>query len=667
MTDISTDKTLVSWVYLASTTQRGGSALTLQRDGRFDGIVFGEVLPGRWMAGSDGHRRTPADQRASPLEQADDKTLIQMAIVYRGDRISIYRNGELYACHAAENVPLLGGNDSVAVFGLRHQDTAGGSLQGAIEDARIYDRALTAAEIRALRPDRPGDIEPYAWWTFAPGQETDRMGRFRYNHLYHGARIAGGRLVLATEEATLVACARPQPAYHLFHDGTSGGPFDPNAAFYWNGRYHLHYIVWERGGLSYAHVSSPDMVHWRRHPLTLTHRRMGRWLASGTGIVNKAGVPTIIYHGCDPAICRHEEGVGQNCLGYARDADLEEWEPGARPVEPGLAPGQDPGPIARWDPDLWLEGDTYYALFGVHPGAERHGKRPTLMRSSDLETWEYVGEFFGAEMADVARDEDLSCPNFFALGNQHMLLCLSHNRGCRYYLGTWQDEKFTPTFHGRMNWRGAEVFAAESLLTPDGRRVMWAWCIGSGAGRLGVQSLPRELSLPADGVLRLKPLRELAQLRHDPVRLGSFVVAGAAPLRLERVAGDLLEIGVAIRQGTARRYGMRLLCDQGNGRGMDVVVEPARRTISLGPTTAPLELAPHEDIHLRAFVDRGIVEVFANDRQALVGHHVYAPEETGVCLFSEGGPMAVRALESWSMRPVTPGANPALSRAGQSA
>ena len=66
-----TDKTLVSWVCLDNTTQRGGSALTIQRGDQFDGIVFGERVSGRWMAGSDSFQRTPSDQQASAVEKAD--------------------------------------------------------------------------------------------------------------------------------------------------------------------------------------------------------------------------------------------------------------------------------------------------------------------------------------------------------------------------------------------------------------------------------------------------------------------------------------------------------------------------------------------------------------------------------------------------------------------
>ena len=99
-----TDKTLVSWVTLANTTQRGGSALTVQHGDQFDGIVFGETEAGRWMAGSDNFARTQDNQEANPAEQSDAQTPIQMAIVYAGGRISIYRNGTSYASYDAKNI-----------------------------------------------------------------------------------------------------------------------------------------------------------------------------------------------------------------------------------------------------------------------------------------------------------------------------------------------------------------------------------------------------------------------------------------------------------------------------------------------------------------------------------------------------------------------------------
>ncbi|MCX5654275.1 MAG: DUF1080 domain-containing protein, partial [Planctomycetota bacterium] len=94
------DKTLVVWVAPANLTQRGGSVLTIDdQDSHFDGIVFAELAPAKWMAGSDFFRRTQEDQANCPAETADPNTLVQVAIVYRGSLITVYRNGKEYSRH----------------------------------------------------------------------------------------------------------------------------------------------------------------------------------------------------------------------------------------------------------------------------------------------------------------------------------------------------------------------------------------------------------------------------------------------------------------------------------------------------------------------------------------------------------------------------------------
>src|SRR5574341_2034753 len=74
---ITGDKTLVAWAAPANLTQRGGSILTIE-DGQshFDGIVFGEIAPARWMAGSDFYRRTLRGQGKVPAETASAKSFV---------------------------------------------------------------------------------------------------------------------------------------------------------------------------------------------------------------------------------------------------------------------------------------------------------------------------------------------------------------------------------------------------------------------------------------------------------------------------------------------------------------------------------------------------------------------------------------------------------------
>lgn len=446
-----------------------------------------------------------------------------------------------------------------------------------------------------------------------------------------------------------------RPVYHLVSQSKRSHIADPNFAFYWKGRYHLFYITVRNGVTkkrNFAHVSSTDMVHWQHHPET----NFGG--LSGTMFLSTEGVPTIIG-----------KSSKKITMLTPMDNQLEQWEL-LTTVEPTFGPGQDGSRMSEkhWDPDAWVVGDTTYVLIGSHPLSPE--SQPALLKTTDMKTFHFVDYFLDVDVPGVARssdvktNDDLSCPNFFPIGDKWMMLCISHNKGCRYYLGDWKDEKFIPDFHGWMNWykgengskhgHGGDVFAPESLLTPDGRRVMWAWLFAQSTLRVSpnwqeVISLPRELSLPEDGILRIKPLRELEQLRHNLKTENNIRVEAAVPHRLKNISGDTMELMVTIKRGDAQRYGVKILCDQDNGKGLAVVVDTRAKTLQVGKSIAPLELKAGEEIQLRIFIDRSVVEVFANDRQAVVWQHVYEAGDTGVCLFSEGGAMEVSEVKSWQM------------------
>jgi hypothetical protein len=271
-----------------------------------------------------------------------------------------------------------------------------------------------------------------------------------------------------------------------------------------------------------------------------------------------------------------------------------------------------------------------------------------------------------------------------------MLLCISHPLGCRAYLGDWDDktEQFVPETHVRMNWRRddqpiygvlerTDVFAPESVLTPDGRRVMWAWLTSVGPdGALlerTIQSLPRELSLADDGSLRIKPLRELEGQRFDPVTLHDIAIAhpitghgddvppagGPALQRLVDFDGDALEIRVVIPREQAMRklFGFVLFSD-GAGGGLPIVLRPETGTLRVGITDAPFavaDLPEGEDVELRIFIDRYLVEVFANDRQALVAAYLDGAGGSGLDAFTVGASTTIERLDVWRLRSTNQG------------
>jgi hypothetical protein len=96
----------------------------------------------------------------------------------------------------------------------------------------------------------------------------------------------------------------------------------------------------------------------------------------------------------------------------------------------------DDGTDQPWEPAGWVAGDSSYALFGGHrPGSV---KAPAFAGE-----WKYVGDLMGNAVEGVSINEDVSCADFFQLGNQRMLLCISHRLGARYYL-RGRTSSFTP-------------------------------------------------------------------------------------------------------------------------------------------------------------------------------------------------------------------------------
>ena len=70
---------------------------------------------------------------------------------------------------------------------------------------------------------------------------------------------------------------------------------------------------------------------------------------------------------------------------------------------------------------------------------------------------------------------------------------------------------------------------------------------------------------------------------------------------------------------------------------------------------APLELKDGEPLKLRVFVDKSVVEIYANDRQAIC-RRVYPgrPDSLGVALFATGGKATLSSVRAWEMMPSNP-------------
>ena len=455
-----------------------------------------------------------------------------------------------------------------------------------------------------------------------------------------------------------------RPGYHFVVPEGLARPFDPNGCIFWKGKYHLMYIFQDPdlpdGGHCWGHVSSVDLVHWTHHPAALVPRPddPDRGIFSGNAFVNKRGEATILYHGV---------GVG-NCIATSSYDDLTDWAKlPSNPIVPSPKEGDPEFGIYRsWDPHGWVENNTYYGLFG--------GTRPSIFKANELDKWEYVGNLFAHAAPGVDINEDVSCPDLFKLGSRHVLLCISHRLGCSYYVGDGKDEQFYPEIHRQMSWVDNAFFAPETLLDDAGRRIMWAWIFdgrspetAASSGWSGTMSLPRVLSLGKDNTLRMRPVEELKQLRYDHKETGSIMVTADSEAVLRDISGASLELDIVMIPHGAERFGIKVLCSP-DGKEQTAVfcdipekklkIDTTNSSLGEGPKSVeggPFELDADEPLNLRVFIDKSVVEVFANNRQAVM-RRVYpvGNDSQGVSIFSSGGAVEVRSVNAWKMERANP-------------
>ena len=473
-----------------------------------------------------------------------------------------------------------------------------------------------------------------------------------------GSRRADRRAENARELRERILSDPARPGYHFVMPEGVAMPFDPNGAIYWKGRYHLFYIFQDtrlgKRSDHWGHMSSADLFHWRHHPTGLLDG-----MYSGNCFLDREGVPTICYH-------QHGQG---NAMAVALDDDLNDWRKlDSNPITPETREGDEHhGKYRSWDPFGWLEGDTCYAIFG--------GQRPAVAKSLALDgEWKYAGDLFAHGVEGVSLDEDVSCPDLFELGGKHVLLCISHRLGCRYYVGEWRDEQFHPESHARMSWVDNSFFAPESLLDDRGRRIMWAWILDEplfGArtkhGWSGTLSLPRVLSLGDDGLLRMDVPEEIEALRYGGVQIGPLTVESGTEVALDGVAGNSIELLVEMEGAEASHLGVKVCVSPDGQEEASIFYDTEEKLLKVdtrrsGPDdtpkaveAAPFELKPGERLKLRVFVDKSVVEVFANRRQA-IARRIYPsrPDSIGVRVFSAAGDARVHPLKAWKITPSNP-------------
>jgi beta-fructofuranosidase len=436
---------------------------------------------------------------------------------------------------------------------------------------------------------------------------------------------------------------------------------DPNGPLYWRGNYHIFYQYNQRapvmGIMDWGHATSPDLVHWSHMPAALTP---------------SPGGPD--KDGCCVERAADGHWVEKVCVATSEDEDLVHWR--KDPASPVIASPPDGLDLSDFrDPCVWREADRWLCVIG---GARRgRGGVALLYSSNDLRQWHYVGVLcsdLGGEAGRLGPDAKWECPQFFALGDRHVLLVgLCDSSGLLYTsctVGQFDGAVFTPESTTRFDL-GAESYAPSTMLDPRGRRLVWGWVReGRSAdatradGWAGALSLPRVVTVQSDGTLGIAPLPELAGLRQRKLlQHAHCTIVPGAPCALPELHGDTIEIelevgceaaacvSIQLRRSPDGAEYTELRYDAPTGR-----LEIDRTHASLAPENSQgqhggeLLLQPGELLSLHIFLDRSIIEVFANGRVSIT-ERIYPSRDDSLetRIEARSGKVEIVNVQAWEL------------------
>lgn len=161
----------------------------------------------------------------------------------------------------------------------------------------------------------------------------------------------------------------------------------------------------------------------------------------------------------------------------------------------------------------------------------------------------------------------------------------------------------------------------------------------------GVYCFPRVFWLD-NGELRMAPAQELDRLCYNKQEFEIGALDGMKMLNLTNP--ELFRIKAKIKVGSASKIGFRLRASDKNEEFTDIYYdvkakklvfdsEKSSLTCYSAKEEAPFELKDGENLELDIFADKAVIEVYANEKQA-IGRRIYPtlPDSLNVAAFSDG-------------------------------
>jgi beta-fructofuranosidase len=464
---------------------------------------------------------------------------------------------------------------------------------------------------------------------------------------------------LARAEAAVRAAApraQADPSRPIFHvTAPAQWINDPNGPIYYHGQYHLFYQLHPfsdgSGPKYWGHVSSPDLAKWEHLPIALapSQDRGESEIWSGCCTINGEGKPMIFYTSITPGKPAQTHAEQWAAVG---DDNLINWhKSSANPVLSEALHGDKK--IYEWrDPFIFQEGKQTFLVTGGNLNETKGGQAVVNIyeaQNPGFTEWKYRGVLFQLPDPKALTAE---CPNFFRLGN-HWVLFVSPYGKVQYFSGDFDANtcRFTSRTQGLLDL-GPNFYAPNTMLVPDGRRIVWGWVTGfpGGHGWNGCLSLPRLLSWSPDGQLRQSPAPQLENLRGKAItRRNVRLDSGSQIFELPNT--NTLEILLDLEMESAEGLTMEFKSEARDRPPLTIAVHGSN--VKTAKADIDLSLGGNEKkLNVSLFLDRSVLEVFANDTACAT--KVILPLDSGSSLRigALGGTAEARRIECWPMKTI---------------
>ena len=493
-----------------------------------------------------------------------------------------------------------------------------------------------------------------------------------------GAAALSGPLFAAVAPTTLAADPR-RPQFHLLP--AANWMNDPNGPLYWNGKYHMFYqynpngAFW--GDMHWAHAMSPDMVHWTHLPIALSPTpgsADAQGCFSGTAQV-RDGVVNVIYTGvvsapADQATIR--DGTNSlresQCLATSSDPLLRTWTKRPAPVIADPPPGLQVSGFR--DPSPWGSGEEWYMVVGS--GIPKQGGAILLYRSKDLVHWDYLHVLTHGEMGPISAVNPVDsgdmweCPDFFPLGNKHVLIYATEGK-VLWESGEFDTRElvFHPEHCGVLDY--GSFYAAKTQTDKSGNRILWGWIQETrpleeyrASGWAGMMSLPRVLNLDKDGQVMVTVAAEVRALRakQQTLRIAKDenVTRGQLDgMRLRDCCGEIL---CTVRK-TEKPFELALatpaMTGPGSGAPLRLRYDPAHPdSIELDGKAFAFPTSESEELEMHFYVDGSVIEALIDKKIGYTKRFYYPGEHAPEIQVQIVGSMAsLSSLTMWQITPIS--------------